>query len=277
MEGHLKCSLEIPHSRKYREIEYKLSGQGGLGSPGSPSLFEASAVGVLSLHRLHLSRNCSIFRHCVDDVAFAGLSDVVCALHAASCCRCLLRSRWILVSVLQRCFGWKSRISSHLLCLLSCVIWMWNYSWFTDCKHCFIAELWRAKRACGAPWVSKSTHFRKFGNHVTVHRPPARPSAPQGNQCLILTLASQFGSTARLIFHTYIAHQCCDQLTAVKTGFPLTSITWPYRGPRCRPIEVEYLFEVIRWQVTSFHMIAGSSLFFFNSYEICCVLYVPHT
>ena len=36
-----------------------------------------------------------------------------------------------------------------------------------------IAELWRAKRACGAPWVSKSTHPRKFGNHVTVHRPPA--------------------------------------------------------------------------------------------------------
>ena len=118
----------------------KLSAQGGLGSPGSPSLFEASAVGVLSLHRLHLSRNCSIFRHCVDDVAFAGLSDVVCALHAASCCRCLLRSRWILVGVLQRCFGWKSRISSHLLCLLSCVIWMWNYSWFTDRKHCFIDE-----------------------------------------------------------------------------------------------------------------------------------------
>ena len=33
-----------------------------------------------------------------------------------------------------------------------------------------------------APWVSKSAHPRKFGNHVTVHRPPAaRPSAPQGN------------------------------------------------------------------------------------------------
>ena len=80
-----------------------------------------------------------------------------------------------------------------------------------------LAELWRAKRACGAPWVSKSTHPRKFGNHVTVHRPPARPSAPQGNQCLILTLSSQFGSTGRLILHTYIAHQCCDQLAAVKT------------------------------------------------------------
>ena len=39
----------------------------------------------------------------------------------------------------------------------------------------FLAELWRAKRACGAPWVSKSTHPRKFGNHVTVYRPPVRP------------------------------------------------------------------------------------------------------
>ena len=43
----------------------------------------------------------------------------------------------------------------------------------------------------GAPWVSKSTHPRKFGNHVTVHRPlPARPSAPQAKQMLNLTLSS---------------------------------------------------------------------------------------
>ena len=52
--------------------------------------------------------------------------------------------------------------------------------------------------------------------------------------------------------HTSIGHHCCDQLTAVKTGYPLTSITWPYRGLRCWPIEVEYFLEVIRWQVTSF-------------------------
>ena len=39
----------------------------------------------------------------------------------------------------------------------------------------------------GAPWVSKSTHHRKFGNHVTVHRRPTtdRPSAPQAYQCKI--------------------------------------------------------------------------------------------
>ena len=57
-----------------------------------------------------------------------------------------------------------------------------------------------------------------------------------------------------------IAHQCCDQLTAVKTGHPLTSTTWPYRGLKCRPIEVEYFwsYPLINYQ---FQMIAGSSLF----------------
>ena len=51
-------------------------------------------------------------------------------------------------------------------------------------------------------------------------------------------------------------------LTTVKTGYPLTSISWPYRGLRYLPIEVENFFEVFCWQVTSFQMIAGSSSFF---------------
>ena len=58
-----------------------------------------------------------------------------------------------------------------------------------------IAELWRAKRACEAPWVSKFTHPRKFGNHVTVHRPPAaRPSAPQAYQCLLSHFLAALGA-----------------------------------------------------------------------------------
>ena len=65
-----------------------------------------------------------------------------------------------------------------------------------------IAELWRAKRACGAPCVSKSTHPRKFGNYVTVHRPPAlppsrpsvRPSTPQENQCSISHFLASLGA-----------------------------------------------------------------------------------
>ena len=54
-----------------------------------------------------------------------------------------------------------------------------------------------------------------------------------------------------------------DQLTAVITGYLLTSITWPYRGLRlrCRPITVTwfFFFEVLGCQGTSFHLIAGSN------------------
>ena len=39
-------------------------------------------------------------------------------------------------------------------------------------KTFLIAGLWRAKRACGAPWVSKSTRPRKSRDRT----PPARPS-----------------------------------------------------------------------------------------------------
>ena len=86
---------------------------------------------------------------------------------------------------------------------------------------------------------SKSTHPRKFGNHVTVHRPqPARPSAPQENQCSISHFLASLVAQEDW-YCTHIVHQCCDQLTVVKTGYPLTSITWTYRGLRCRPIEVE--------------------------------------
>ena len=59
-----------------------------------------------------------------------------------------------------------------------------------------------------------------------------------------LILSSLFESTGKLIMRTSIGHQCCDQLTAVKTGYPLTSITWPYRGLRCWPIEVKYCLKL---------------------------------
>ena len=96
---------------------------------------------------------------------------------------------------------------------------------------------------------------------MTVQRPPARPSEPQGNQCSIPHFLASLGEKKNW-YCTNIAQKYCDQLTAVKTGYSLTSITWPYRGLRCRPIEVKYFFEVIRWQGTGFQMIAGSSLIF---------------
>ena len=48
----------------------------------------------------------------------------------------------------------------------------------------------RAKRASGVPWVNKSTHPRKFGNHVTTDR----PSAPQAYQCLLSHFLATLGA-----------------------------------------------------------------------------------
>ena len=85
-------------------------------------------------------------------------------------------------------------------------------------------------------------------------------------RCLISCFLASMGAQENWQC-THIQHQCCVQLTAVKTGYPLTSTTWPYRGLRGRPNEVKYFVEVIRWQVTSFQMITGSILIFFKIHK----------
>ena len=112
----------------------------------------------------------------------------------------------------------------------------------------------RAKRASGAPWVRKWDNLPIRENLLITWPYTDRPSVrTTGIPMFTLTHSNYFGSPL-------IAHQCCEQLTAVKTRYTLASITWPYRGLRCRPIQFEYFSEVIRWQVTSFQMIAGSFL-----------------
>ena len=49
----------------------------------------------------------------------------------------------------------------------------------------------KASRVGGAPYLTKSTHPRKFGNHVTVHRTKERPSdRATGKPMFTLTLSS---------------------------------------------------------------------------------------
>ena len=94
--------------------------------------------------------------------------------------------------------------------------------------------------------------------------------APQENQlCLLPHFLTTLGAQEKT--------DCINVVISWPRYLP-TSITWPYLGLRCRPTKVEYFFEVIRWQVASFEMIAGSSLFFKNSYERCCVYVImaPH-
>ena len=51
--------------------------------------------------------------------------------------------------------------------------------------------------------------------------------------------------------------------------FLLTSIAWPYPGLRYWPTEFDCFFDLIRWHVATFQMIAGSRSFFLkNAYEI---------
>ena len=66
----------------------------------------------------------------------------------------------------------------------------------------------------------------------------------------------------------YLLRQEAHRLTAVKTRYPLTSITSPYRGLRCPPIQVEYFFKLSAEELLVFKR---SQAHFLNSYEICCV------
>ena len=86
-----------------------------------------------------------------------------------------------------------------------------------------------------------------------------------------LTLSSYFGSPGESWLHINVVFNW--QLS--QTRYPLTSIIWPYRGLRCRPIKFEYFFEVICWQFTLFKMIAGSDFFKFISNMLFLFHYRP--
>ena len=63
--------------------------------------------------------------------------------------------------------------------------------------------------------------------------------------------------------HTSIGHQCCDQLTAVKTWYPLIRITWLYRGLRFWPIEVKYFLKLSADKLQVFKWSQAQVWFFF--------------
>ena len=73
-----------------------------------------------------------------------------------SCCRrLLLRSRWILIGVLQRSFRWKIFAGEDfqpLVVLLSCLICMENCPWFTDRKHSFTNDKWTHQPFINTTW-----------------------------------------------------------------------------------------------------------------------------
>ena len=108
-------------------------------------------------------------------------------------------------------------------------------------------------RASAAPWVSKSTHPRKFGNDLTVHR--LRPSfRTTGIPMFTLTLSSYFGSPGENWFRINVVINW--QLSKQCIRWPVSPDQYHLTHPG------RVFFEVIRWQVKSFQIIEGSSMFF---------------
>ena len=60
----------------------------------------------------------------------------------------------------------------------------------------------------GAPLLSKSTHPRKFGNHVTVHRPSVRTTGkPMFTLTLLASLVAQEKTNWTSVFRSIDSYQ----------------------------------------------------------------------
>ena len=107
----------------------------------------------------------------------------------------------------------------------------------------------RTNHACGAPWVNKSTHPRKFGNHVT-----DRPSAPQAYQCLLSHFLATLGAQEKADCTSILSSidSCQNRVSADQYHLAvLRAQVSTHRG--------RVFFEVNRWKFTRFQMIISIS------------------
>ena len=122
------------------------------------------------------------------------------------------------------------------------------------------SEAPRAKHASGAPWVNKSTHPRKFGNHVT-DRPSVRTT---GIPMFTLTLSSYFGSPGESWLHINVV---------VNWQLSKQGIRWPVSPDHIAGSGVDPSRSSIFWSypLTIYSFSIDRRLSFFNSYQIRCV------
>ena len=100
---------------------------------------------------------------------------------------------------------------------------------------------------------------------MTVHRTNDRLSAPQAYQCLLSHFQASLGAQEKTDCTSMLSSidSCQNRVSADQYHLTVTRAqVSTHRG--------RVFFEVIRWQVTRFQMIAGSRLLFLkNSYQIC--------
>ena len=82
--------------------------------------------------------------------------------------------------------SWSPIMDSRKSPRKSYSLFLWRKSLVRKRQKCRASTGYIKDTVMTTSLLSKSTQPRKFGNHVTVHRPTARrPSAPQENQCLL--------------------------------------------------------------------------------------------
>ena len=131
-----------------------------------------------------------------------------------------------------------------------------------------LAELSRAKRVSGAPWVRKWSNLPIRENLVITwsytDRLPARPSVrPQVYQCLLSHFLAILGA-----YWLHINVVINWQLS--KQGTRQYHLTVSWAQVSTHPGRV--FFEVIRWQVTTFQMMAGAFFLIHMKYVFISLL-----
>ena len=142
--------------------------------------------------------------------------------------------QWLLITVDQawKKISWKTNQAEFLLSIsLLKKILLKNLA---VCKPAFHSGAPRAKRASGTPWVNKTTHPRKFGNHVT-DRPSVRTT---GVPMFTLTLSSYFGSPGESWLHINVV---------VNWQLSKQGIRWPVSPDRIADSGVDQSRSSIFW------------------------------
>ena len=127
----------------------------------------------------------------------------------------------------------------------------------------------RAKCASVALWINKSTHPRKFGNHVTAW-PSDRPSTPQAYQCLLSHFLATLGAQEKADCTSMLLSidSCQNKVSADQYHLTVSRAQVSTHQGRV-------FFEVIRWQCSRFQMTAGSDFLKFISNMLCLCHYRP--
>ena len=154
--------------------------------------------------------------------------------------------------------------------------------WLRAHSDPIIAELWHAKRACGAPWVSKIYPSQKIWwsrDRATSARPPAR--------CPPVRLQHRATNAQSHPFLLVWEHRKTDIAHILHINVVINwqlskqGICWPVSPDRIAgsgvdPSRSSIFLKLSAYKLLVFKWLQAQVIILFNLYWLCCVLYVLH-